>query len=190
MSEVTQILDRVKRGDAKAAEELLPLVYDELRKLAAAKMAHEAPGQTLQPTALVHEAWLRLGGDQQPSWKSRAHFFGAAAEAMRRILVDRARKKKTVRHGSGFDRADEIELDQLPIATDPDRLLAINDALERLATEEPQCAEVVKLHCFVGMTHPEIAEALQVSDRTVKRYWSYAVAWLQRALETDVPFPP
>jgi RNA polymerase sigma factor (TIGR02999 family) len=169
---------------------LLTIVYEELRQLAPVKMSRESPGHTLQPTALVHEAWLRLGGDQQPPWQSRAQFFGAAAEAMRRILVDRARKKETVRHGSGFDRADEIELDQLPIATDPDRLLAINDALERFAREEAQCAEVVKLHCFVGMTHPEIAEVLHVSDRTVKRYWSYAVAWLQRALETDVLFPP
>ena len=190
VSDVTLILERAQAGDPKAAEELLPLVYEELRHLAAAKMAREAPGQTLQPTALVHEAWLRLGGDRQPAWQSRAHFFGAAAEAMRRILVDRARKKKTVRHGSGFDRAGDIQLDQLPIANNPDRLLAVSDALELLAKEEPQCAEVVKLHCFVGLTHSEIAEVLNVTDRTIKRYGSYSVAWLQRALETDVPFNP
>jgi RNA polymerase sigma factor (TIGR02999 family) len=188
VSDVTFILERARDGDLKSAEELLTLLYDELRKLAAAKMAHESPSQTLQPTALVHEAWLRLGGDRQPAWQNRAHFFGAAAEAMRRILIDRARKKKTLRHGSGFDRVDNIELDQLPIASNPDRLVAISEALDQLAQEEPQCAEVVKLHCFVGMTHPEIAEVLHVTDRTIKRYWSYAVAWLQRELETDVPF--
>jgi RNA polymerase sigma factor (TIGR02999 family) len=190
MSEMTIILQRAQAGDPKAAEELLPLVYDELRKLAAAKMAGEEPGQTLQPTALVHETWLRLGGHEQPSWQNRAHFFGAAAEAMRRILIDRARKKKTARHGGDLERAEEVEMDQLPIAKVPDLLLAISDALERLGTEQPQCAEVVKLHCFVGLTHPEIAELLNVSDRTVKRYWSYSVAWLQRALERDVTFPP
>jgi RNA polymerase sigma factor (TIGR02999 family) len=187
---ITVILQRARNGDPTAANELVSNVYHELRRLAAAKMSREAPGQTLQPTALVHEAWLRLGGGQQPAWENRAHFFGAAAEAMRRILVDRARRKQTVRHGGAYERAEEIELDHLPIAGDSDRLLAISDALERLSREQPQCAEVVKLHCFVGMTHPEIAEVLQVSDRTVKRYWSYGIAWLQRALESDVPSPP
>ncbi len=179
--QVTQILEAVGAGDAQAAEKLLPLVYDELRRLAAAKMAREAPGQTLQPTALVHEAWLRLAGQEQQCWENRARFFAAASEAMRRILVDRARRRQAARHGGGLERVDFESL-ELPIESDPDRLLRIHEALDALAAEEPMRAVVVKLHCFVGMSHGEIAEVLNVSEKTVKRYWAYAKAWLQRAL--------
>ncbi len=184
MSDFTRILDRVEQGDAKAAEELLPLVYEELRTLAAAKMARESPGQTLQATALVHEAWLRVIQQDQRQWQSRAHFFVAAAEAMRRILVDRARRKQAARHGGGVPHED-VALVELPVESDPDRLLRIHEVLDALAAEEPLRAEVVKLRFFVGMDHGEIAEALQVSEKTVKRYWAYAKAWLRRALETD-----
>lgn len=183
MSEVTQILDRVQSGNPKAAEELLPLVYEELRKLAAAKMAREAPGQTLQATALVHEAWLRLARQRQNTWESRAHFFAAGSEAMRRILVDRARRRSARRHGGDLERVDFASI-ELPIESDPDRLLRIHEALDGLAAEEPMRAEVVKLHCFVGMSHAEIAEVLNVSEKTVKRYWAYAKAWLQHALDS------
>lgn len=182
MSDATRILEAIQAGQSQAAEELLPLVYDELRRLAAAKMAQERPGQTLQPTALVHEAWLRLGGDTQPAWQNCAHFLGAAAEAMRRILVDRARKRATQKHGGGWERVDEADWD-LPIAAEPERLLRTHEALDELAAEEPLRAEVVKLHCFVGLTHAEIAAALEVSERTVKRYWTYAIARLQQVLE-------
>ena len=182
VSDVTRILEAIQAGQTQAAEKLLPLVYDELRRIAAAKMAQERPGQTLQPTALVHEAWLRLGGDAQPAWQNRAHFLGAAAEAMRRILVDRARKRATQKHGGGWERVDEADW-ELPIADEPERLLRIHEVLDELAAEEPLRAEVVKLHCFVGLTHAEIAEALEVSERTVKRYWTYALARLQQALE-------
>jgi len=182
MSDVTHILDRVQQGDPKAAEELLPLVYEELRKLAAARMAREAPGQTLQATALVHEAWLRIIHQDQRQWQSRAYFFVAAAEAMRRILVDRARRKQAARHGAGAPHED-VAFVELPIESDPDRLLRIHEVLDELAAEEPLRAEVVKLRFFVGMDHREIAEALNVSEKTVKRYWAYAKAWLRRALE-------
>jgi len=184
VSDVTQILGRLQQGDAQAAEELFPLVYEELRRVAAYKMAHEAPGQTLQPTALVHEAWLRLGGDSQPAWQSRAHFLGAAGEAMRRILVDRARRKKSAKHGGGLDHI-EITALELPIESDPDRVLRIHEVLDQLAAEEPLRAEVVKLHCFIGMEHGEIAQALNLSEKTVQRYWAYAKAWLRRALENE-----
>jgi RNA polymerase sigma factor (TIGR02999 family) len=181
MSDVTQILERVEKGDGKAAEELLPLVYEELRKLAAYKMAHERAGQTLQPTALVHEAWLKLVGQQQQHWENRAKFFIAASEAMRRILVDRARKRRAAIHGGGLER---IELDslELPIESEPDHLLGIHEVLDELAAEEPLRAEVVKLHCFVGMSLVEIAEVLKLSEKTVHRYWAYAKAWLRRKI--------
>ncbi|MCI0537801.1 MAG: ECF-type sigma factor [Verrucomicrobiales bacterium] len=182
--DVTRILQVIDRGDAKAAEELLPLVYEELRRLAAHKMAQEKPGQTLQATALVHEAWLRIIQQDQRQWQSRTHFFIAAAEAMRRILVDRARRKQAARHGGGVPHKD-IALVELPIESDPDRLLRIHEVLDELAAEEPLRAEVVKLRFFVGMSHGEIAEAMNVSEKTVKRYWAYAKAWLRRALETD-----
>jgi RNA polymerase sigma factor (TIGR02999 family) len=177
MSEVTRILNAIDGGDPKAAEELLPLVYDELRKLAASKMAREAGPQTLQPTALVHEAWLRLSGGLPQEWESRAHFFGAAAEAMRRILIDNARRKKALRHGGGQPRLDIEEIDLASPAED-DRLLAINDALDKLAAEDRPKAQLVKLRFFVGMSLEEAAAVLQISEATAKRWWAYAKAWL------------
>src|SRR5215510_1839588 len=182
MSEVTLILERAQAGDPRAAMELLPLVYEELRKLAAAKMAREAPGQTLQPTALVHEAWLRLGGDSQ-SWKNRAHFFGAAAEAMRRILIDIARSKAAVRHGGGQDR---IELSpEIASSGDSEMFLKLNDLIEELAISDPTKAQIVKLKYFVGLENGEIGEILGVSEKTVQRAWSFAKAWLYSALERE-----
>ena len=177
MSEVTCILDRVQQGDPKAAEELLPLVYDELRKLAAHKMANEAAGQTLQPTALVHEAWLKLVGTDRSHWNSRGHFFGAAAEAMRRILIDRARKRRRDRHGHGLQR---IDLDQVDVAatSDDDTLLLVNEALEKLAGEAPEKAELVKLRYFAGLSIEDAAQAMGISPATAKRHWAFARAWL------------
>jgi len=177
MSEATLLLNAIESGDAKAADQLLPLVYEELRRLAASKMANEVAGHTLQPTALVHEAWLRLVGVQPPRFENRAHFFSAAAEAMRRILIDRARQKRAVRHGGGQQRV-ELEHVELPFPGDDDQLLAVNDALEQLATAHPLEAEVVKLRYFVGLTHEETAEALGISLRTAKYYWAHARAWL------------
>jgi RNA polymerase sigma factor (TIGR02999 family) len=177
VSDVTQILERVEKGDGKAAEELLPLVYEELRKLAAAKMAREAPGQTLQPTALVHEAWLKLVRGPEQNWQNRAHFFRVAAECMRRILIDTARRKQQIRHGGGQQR---VSLEQTDIIADfdPERLLHINEALERLAAQDSTKAEVVKLRFFGGLENKEIAEVLGVSERTVERSWRFAKAWL------------
>jgi RNA polymerase sigma factor (TIGR02999 family) len=177
VSDVTSILDRAQAGDPKAAEELLPLVYDELRCVAAQKLAGEAPGQTLQPTALVHEAWLRLVGSQNQQWKGRGHFFGAAAEAMRRILIDNARRKNRVRHGKGLAR---IDLDRVDVATeaDDDTLLRVDEALVRLAEADPLKAELVKLRYFVGLSIAEAGGALGLSDSTTKRHWVYARAWL------------
>jgi RNA polymerase sigma factor (TIGR02999 family) len=176
MSDVTRILECLGRGEAHAADELLPLVYEELRQLAAAKMAREIPGQTLQPTALVHEAWVRLTGDDQRQWNNRTHFFFAAAEAMRRILVDNARRKLTQRHGGGRVR---VELDQVgAVPPSDDQILAVNEALEKFAAADKQKAELVKLRYFVGLTLPEAAEVLGISERTAKRYWAYARAWL------------
>jgi RNA polymerase sigma factor (TIGR02999 family) len=177
MTEVTQILQSIERGDAKAADELLPLVYEELRKLAASRMAREAPGQTLQPTALVHEAWLRLAGDGPSRWDSRAHFFGAAAEAMRRILIDRARRKQALRHGAGQQRLD-IEEIEIAAPADDDQLLAINEALDKLASQDKPKAELVKLRYFAGMSIEEAAGVLGISEATAKRWWAYARAWL------------
>ncbi len=177
MSEVTQILQAIDQGDARAADKLLPLVYDELRKLAACKMAHELPGQTLQPTALVHEAWLRLAGNEQREWNSRGHFFGAAAEAMRRILIDTARRKQALRHGAGQQRLDIQDLD-LAAPAPEDQLLALNEALDRLAAGQPQKAELVKLRYFAGMSLEEAATVLRISEATAKRWWAYARAWL------------
>ena len=178
MSDVTNILNAIERGEAQAAEELLPLVYEELRKLAAQKMSREVPGQTLQPTALVHEAWLRLvGKDGQAQFKSRGHFFGAAAEAMRRILIENARRKKAQRHGGGQQRVDIQDVDIAAAASD-DELLAINDALEKLAAQDKPKAELVKLRYFVGLTLEEAAELLGVSVPTAKRQWTFARAWL------------
>ena len=187
MSDVTQLLSAIDTGDPKAAAQLLPLVYDELRKLAAAKMAQEKPGQTLQATALVHEAWLRLvGTDELKSWNSRGHFFGAAAEAMRRILVDRARQKARFRHGGELER---VDLEHVTIATEDcdDTVLAIHEALEKLALESPQKAEIVKLRYFTGLEHAEIAQALGLAEPTVRRHWAYARSWLYAELKKEFP---
>jgi RNA polymerase sigma factor (TIGR02999 family) len=177
MSEVTQILQRIESGEPQASEQLLPLVYEELRRLAAYKMANELPGQTLQPTALVHEAWLRLTGNENVKWDGRAHFFGAAAEAMRRILIDNARRKKALRHGGGQHRLDVAELEIAATAND-DELLAINYALEKFSKRDKQKAELVKLRYFAGLTIEEAAAALGISEPTAKRHWTYARAWL------------
>jgi len=186
MPEVTQILHSIESGDPKAAEALLPLVYEELRKLAAAKMANERAGQTLQATALVHEAWMRLvGADEKVSWNSRGHFFGAAAEAMRRILVDRARQKARIRHGGGLERV-ELEHVNQAVEDNDATVLAMNDALEALARESPQKAEIVKLHYFTGLQYPEIASALGVSLSTVERGWAFARSWLFREMKKNL----
>jgi RNA polymerase sigma factor (TIGR02999 family) len=178
MSDVTHILNAIEQGDPKAAEQLLPLVYDELRKLAAQKMAEEKPGQTLQATALVHEAYLRLVGGAEQPWKSRGHFLCAAAEAMRRILIEQARRKRSVKHGGGRRRVDLDEVSPADSQRDNDDLLAIDDALTRLAQQEPVRAELVKLRFFGGLTMPEAAAALGISLATAERYWVFARAWL------------
>lgn len=177
MPDLTLMLNRVDQGEPEAAEELLALVYKQLRNLAAGKLARESAGQTLQPTALVHEAWLRLGGDQQPDWKNRIHFFASAGEAMRRILIDRARSRRAQRHGGGLMRlnVEDLELANIP---DDDRVLAVNDALEKLALVQPRKAELVKLRYFAGLTIEEVAQALDISEPTAKRWWAYSRAWL------------
>jgi RNA polymerase sigma factor (TIGR02999 family) len=181
MGDITQILQAVERGE-NSAERLLPLVYEELRKLAAHKMAHEAAGQTLQPTALVHEAWLRLPGSDREEWNNRTHFFMAAAEAMRRILIDTARRKRSLKRGSGNER---VELHDSHIAQSgpDDELLAVHEALDLLAESDAVAANLVKLRYFVGMTMPEAAAALGMPLRTAGRLWAYARAWLRRELE-------
>ena len=178
MSEITHLLGRLEQGDANAAEELLPLVYEELRRLAASKMANEAPGQTLQPTALVHEAWLRLGGSEAPSFQNRAHFFGAAAEAMRRILIERARRRVAAKRGAGAAMVDVDEIEIPSPVADDDQLLAVNEALEKFAALDPRKAELVKLRYFVGMSFDEAAAALGIAVPTAKQWWAYARAWL------------
>src|SRR5262245_32149350 len=184
MSDATVMLAAIKAGDSKAAEELLVIVYDELRRLAASKLAHEAPGQTLQPTALVHEAWLRLVGDRTPSFKDREHFFRASAEAMRRILIDRARRKHTSRHGGGYQRVDFEGFDLAAPAVD-DQLLAVNEALDKFALEHPVQADLVKLRYFAGLTNEEVSEALGISVSTAKNYWTFSRAWLLNEIEGD-----
>lgn len=179
MNDVTRILARAQQGEAHAAEELLPAVYEELRKLAAARMAREAPGQTLQPTALVHEAWLRLVGNGPQLWNSRGHFFGAAAEAVRRILIDRARERQARRRGGGLARVDVDDVDLAAPQSD-ERLLAVNEALQRFERVDPVAAELVKLRCFAGLTMSEAAEALTRPLRSLERSWAYARAWLRR----------
>jgi RNA polymerase sigma factor (TIGR02999 family) len=177
MSEVTSILSAMEQGDAQAGSRLLPLVYDELRKLAAHKLAHEAPGQTLQPTALVHEAYLRLvGGEQGQHWDSRGHFFAAAAEAMRRILVESARRKRAVKRGGGRRRVPLAEFHR--ITESPEDLLDLDDALTRLAARDPAKAQLVQLRFFAGLSTPEAAAALRVSVTTAERWWAYARTWL------------
>lgn len=184
MSEVTRILEAAQRGDAKAADELLPLVYAELRKLAAHKMANEAPGQTLQPTALVHEAWLRLTGGEERQWDNRGHFFAAAAEAMRRILIDNARRKRALRHGGG-QRPVDIQEVEIAAAMKEDELLAMDDALEKFAVLDKPKAELVKLRYFAGLTIEQAAETLGISAPTAKRHWTYARAWLYREIQGE-----
>ena len=179
--DVTQILNAVQSGNTHAAAELLPLLYNELRQIAASKMANEAAGHTLQPTALVHEAWLRLVGGEQRAWPSRAYFFAAAAEAMRRILVDHARRKQSLKRGGEFER-EELNESALVLAAPPDELLAVHEALEKFAVEDPQSAELVKLRYFVGMTMEEAASALDMAPRSAERLWTYARAWLQREI--------
>jgi RNA polymerase sigma factor (TIGR02999 family) len=178
MNDTTRILNAMVQGDGKAAEELLPLVYNELRKLAAHKLANEEPGQTLQATALVHEAWLRLTGGEEPaSFENRGHFFAAAAEAIRRILIDRARRRKTLKRGAGVK---PVALDGVNAAveTDDETLLAVDDALQKLEREQPPAAALVKLRFFGGMTNAEAGQALKISERTAKRYWTFARTWL------------
>lgn len=192
MSDVTQILSAIEAGDSKAAEQLLPLVYNELRKLAAAHLAREKPGQTLDATALVHEAWLKLVPDRRgkpgdsPEFENRGHFFAAAAEAMRRILVENARRKHRLKHGGGFQRG-ELAADG-PAVTDPvEDVVAVDEALEKLAAADPQAAELVKLHYFAGLTIEQTAEVLGVSVRKAYTVWAYARAWLFRCLGGDNP---
>ena len=176
MSEVTRMLEAMERGNGEAADQLLPVVYAELRRLAAHKMAQENPGQTLQPTALVHEAWLKLVGQENRCWEDRNHFFAAAAEAMRRILTDNARRKLRQRRGGGLQR---VELDNCSAATQTgDQVLAVDEALEKLARLDPKRAELVKLRYFVGLTFAEAADVLGISEPTAKRYWAFARAWL------------
>lgn len=179
---VTQILEAIGAGDKHAAEELLPLVYEELRRLAAARMAHSPPGQTLQPTALVHEAWLRLvGKPEQQLWHNRGHFFAAAAEAMRRILIERARRHSAQKHGGGLRR---VDLDQVDIAEEANSelLIALDEALTTLAERDPTAAELIKLRFFAGLPNAQAAELLGVPERTAKRAWAYARAWLYHEL--------
>jgi RNA polymerase sigma factor (TIGR02999 family) len=192
MNEVTRILSAIERGDPHAANQLLPLVYDELRRLAAQKLAHEKPGQTLQATALVHEAYLRLVASGEASapherhWDSRGHFFAAAAEAMRRILVENARRKRRLKHGGGLQRV-ELDDELLAVAEPADDVLAVQEALDELAERDPQTAELVKLHFFAGLTMEQAAELLQISPRTAYRNWAYARAWLYRRLHRAEP---
>jgi RNA polymerase sigma factor (TIGR02999 family) len=177
MSEITLMLEAVARGEKQASEELLPLVYNELRQLAGAHMAREAAGHTLQPTALVHEAWLRLAGDRGQPWQNRAHFFGAAAEAMRRILIERARRKSRLKRGSGQVPLDIADFD-IAEALPDDKILLVDEALERFKAEDPDKARIVVMKFYGGLTNEEIAEVLGVNERTVRRQWDYAKAWL------------
>jgi RNA polymerase sigma factor (TIGR02999 family) len=180
MVDVTRILNAAASGDSKAAQELLPLVYDELRRLAGHRMAGESAGHTLQPTALVHEAWLRLASGSQ-NWQNRSHFFAAAAEAMRRILVEHARRKQSLKRGGKLLR-EELEDSMLVVNAPPDELLAVHEALDALATQDPAAAELVKLRYFVGMTMDEAATAMGLAKRTAESIWTYARAWLKREI--------
>ena len=182
--EITLMLQAIRRGDGHSSEELLPLVYNELRHLAAARMAQEAAGQTLQATALVHEAWLRMVGDGDRGWQNRAHFFGAAAEAMRRILVENARRKSRLKRGGGQIKVDIDDLD-LAAATPNEKVLLINEALDRLRTEDPEKARIVVMKFFGGLTNQEVAENLGVTERTVERHWAYAKAWLFQSIRAQ-----
>jgi RNA polymerase sigma factor (TIGR02999 family) len=187
MSDVTRILDAAAGGDQQAAAQLLPLVYAELRRLAEIWLAREAAGNTLQPTALVHEAYLRLVGTaDERCWNSRGHFFGAASQAMRRILVESARRKSRVKHGGGLERVD-LDATDVPVRTPPEEILALDEALTRLAAEDPDAARIVELHFFAGLSIEEAAEALGVSRATAYRQWTYAKGWLRLAIGGDAP---
>jgi len=183
MSNVTRILNAIEHGDEKASEKLLPLVYDELRRLAAQKMSHERPGQTLQATALVHEAYIRLVGDEEPIWESRRHFFAAAAEAMRRILIDNARRKKSLKAGGNHKK---VDLNNVVVGIESSRysddLIALDDALTKLSQKDKVKADLVKLRYFAGLTIDQTAEFLGISPATAKRHWAYARAWLIREI--------
>lgn len=182
MSDVTRIIEAAEAGDSNAADELLPIVYDELRRLAAQRLSNERSGQTLQATALVHEAYLRLvKAEKSQHWESRGHFFAAAAEAMRRILLNRARDKKRLKRGGNRERVD-LDKIQNALETSDEHLVALDDALEKLHAEDPRCAQIVKLRFFAGLTMPEAAEALGLSQRTAERQWAYARAWLYHKL--------
>jgi len=184
VSDVTRILDSIQQGDPAAAEELLPLVYTELRKLATHKMAGEPAGHTLQPTALVHEAYLRLVGSSDLRWNSRGHFFAAAAEAMRRILVERARRKRRFKHGGDLQRLDLDHLD-VAIVSDDDQVLAVNDALDKLAARDKLSADLIKLRFFAGLSNVDAAQSLGIPERSAKRAWAYARAWLYEELKKN-----
>jgi RNA polymerase sigma factor (TIGR02999 family) len=194
MSEVTRVLSALEQGDPHAASQLLPLVYDELRKLAAQKLAQERPGQTLQPTALVHEAYLRLVAtplrerESDTPWDSRGHFFAAAAEAMRRILVEQARRKKRAKHGGDLQRV-ELHDQEVPVRPPPDEIVALDEALTRLAEEDPEAARMVQLHFFAGLSIEQAAEALGLSRATAYRQWAYARAWLRCTIGGDGDAP-
>lgn len=181
MSEVTHILTAIEQGDASAADKLLPLVYEELRKLAAHRMANEAANQTLQPTALVHEAWLRLVGRENPKFENRAHFFAAAAEAMRRILIENARRKGRLKRGGEWERVGLENLD-MAITTNDDRLLTVHEALDKLAALDPVGAKLIELRFFAGLSNIDAAKVLGLAERTAKRTWAYARAWLHEEL--------
>ena len=179
---MTIILSSIEQGNTRAAEELLPLVYDELRKVAASKLAREAPGQTLQPTALVHEVWLKLAGSESQRWRDRKHFFGAAAEAMRRILIDKARRKAAVKRG-GKQASEELDEARIELRAPTEEILAVHEALDRLDAEDYLEAQVVKLRYFVGLSIPEIADALDISPRSADRHWAFVRAWLKSTIE-------
>jgi RNA polymerase sigma factor (TIGR02999 family) len=183
MGDITHILKSMDGGNPQAADELIPLVYAELRHIAAQRMALQQPGQTLQPTALVHEAWLKLVGSGPHNWQSRRHFLNAAAEAMRHILVDTARRKSAVRNGGGLHRVELSEFD-IELPDDADRFLKLHEAIDRLAVEHPRKAEIVKLKYFVGLDNDEIASTLGIPLRTLERQWNFARAWLQTSIET------
>jgi RNA polymerase sigma factor (TIGR02999 family) len=184
MSDVTRILNAIERGDAKATDELLPLIYEELRLLAAQKLSHETPGQTLQATALVHEAYIRLVEGDGQNWDNRRHFFAAAAEAMRRILIENARRKKNLKRG-GAHRGVDLEQADIPASISSDRLIALNEALDVLDKEDHEMAELVKLRYFVGLTVEQAAETLKINRRTAYRYWAYARARLHQELSRE-----
>ena len=181
MSDVTQLFSGIDAGDPKAADQMLPLVYEELRRLAASRMANEKPGQTLQATALVHEAWIKLAGSDRQHWRGRSHFFGAAAEAMRRILIDKARQKASLKR-SRQQPMEELHESNFELTAPAEEILAVHDALDALSAEDAVAAEVVKLRYFVGMTIPETAEALEISPRSADRHWLFARAWLKGAI--------